>query len=212
MVKLPEQAGQVGDQGSLFQMLAVYSSSEYYFTYFATPYAEAIASWVRNDRELTWLAPGTPAPLTAEKVLAWSKDFTRRLLFWSNTVESSLGYAELNPMPSRGSQMWIGHFVIAPEFRGCSLGYKFASALLSAAFLNHMATSVVLVVFPDNDVAIRCYERVGMIVTGQETKFFDTTQREHVFLRMEITAGRYHNLVAAGRLPSVCLPIRQLMF
>ena len=170
-------------------------------TLFDAPCGERIAAWVRTEQELTWLAPGTAPPLTPEKVVAWGRDRGRRFLFWIGPGDGPAGYAELNYMPVRSSQMWIGHFIVDPERRGCSVGFHFAAILLASAFLECSATDVALVVFPDNRAAIRCYERVGFLVTGQETKFFDATQQEHGFVRMSIDAARFHRLVAAGQLP-----------
>lgn len=178
-----------------------------FLTPFAPSYAEDITSWVRDERELTWLAPGTVPPLTPEKVVAWGKDRDRRLLLWQPGADEPIGYAELNKMPVYAAQMWIGHFVLDPRRRGRSLGHCFAAALLASAFLECAATEVLLVVFPDNRSAIRCYERSGFQVAGQETKFFKTTQREHLFLRMSITATRFYQMAAAGRLPGKPLAV-----
>lgn len=171
---------------------------------FDAAYGALIASWVRTEQELTWLAPGTAPPLTGDKVAAWGQGRGRRLLYWPAPREEPAAYAELNNMPAHSSQMWIGHFVVDPARRRQSIGFSFVSSLLAVAFLEYAATEVVLVVFPDNRPAIRCYERAGFVVTGQETKFFDATQREHIFLRMSINAARFYRLAASGHLP--CRP------
>lgn len=104
--------------------------------------------------------------------------------------------------------MWIGHFVIDPDRRGQSLGARFAQALLARAFTEYAAKEVVLVVFPENRRAIGCYERAGMLLVGQERKYFKTTGAEHLFLRMAITRGRFQRLAAAGRFDGRPLPLR----
>jgi RimJ/RimL family protein N-acetyltransferase len=183
-------------------------SSGFCFQVFGPAYADRVASWAQSDRELTWLAPGTLPPLTGEKVMAWGRNGGRRLLFCPVPGDGPVGYAELNQMPLRSSHLWIGHFVLDPAWRGRSLGVRFAGALLASAFLESAAAEVVLVVFPDNLAAIRCYERSGFVMTGQESKFLETTQREHLFLRMSISATRYYRLAAAGRLPGRPLDCR----
>ena len=73
------------------------------------------------------------------------------------------------------------------------------SALAERAFSHHAATEVLLVVFPDNLSAVRCYERAGMSVQGQERKIFPATGKEHLFLRMGIHISRHQSLgLAAG--------------
>ncbi|MBN2561849.1 MAG: GNAT family N-acetyltransferase [Phycisphaerae bacterium] len=171
-------------------------------TPFDALYAPKIASWVQSDEELTWLAPGTRPPLTAHKVMNWGNDRGRRLLFWGGRQDEPIGYSELNNMPGSPRQMWIGHFVLAPAHRGRAYGSQFARALLALAFRECSATDVLLVVFPENVAAIRCYERAGMVVTGRERKYFQATGNEHTFLRMGITRTRYRRLVAVRQLPA----------
>ena len=165
-------------------------------------HADSVASWITSDLELTWLAPGTPPPLTAEKVIAWGNRGGHRFLFWNEPPAGPIGYAELNEMPEAPRQMWIGHFLLDPGLRGLGYGTRFVRALLSRAFKHLGATSVLLVVFPENEAAIRCYLRSGMTLTGQEQKYFKSTRREHVFDRMAIERRRFDQLVSEGALPA----------
>lgn len=182
-----------------------------FFTRFDAAHAARVASWVRTDRELAWLAPATPPPLTAEKVIAWGgQDRGRRFLFWDDSPSGPAGYVELNPMLNDPRLMWIGHFVLDPARRGRSLGSRFAAALLATAFRHYRAAEVILVVNPENVAAVRCYELAGFMPTGRESKFFETTQREYTFLRMSVTRPRYRQLAAAGRLPSEVTPFLPL--
>ncbi len=182
-----------------------------HLTDFTDDYASFVASWVRSEAELLWLAPGTPPPLTAEKVAAWKQERRERLLLWNGRDDHPIAYAELNDMPHARFQMWIGHFLLNPAHRGRAWGVRFAQALLARAFLECGASDVLLVVFPDNVRAIRCYERAGMIEMGQERKRFKTTGREHLFTRMGINRGRYRRLVAAGKMPADPLPMHSLL-
>lgn len=168
---------------------------------FEPQYAPLIASWVRSEQELTWLAPGTAPPLTPEKMVAWSKASDRRFMLWPEGLLQPISYGELNNMPDRTDQVWIGHFLVDPAHRGRRHGTRFVQALLGCAFQRLGAREVLLVVFPDNVGAIRCYQRVGMTPAGYERKRFEATGREHVFLRMTINASAYRDLVAAGQMP-----------
>jgi len=185
---------------------AAHGRSACYLTTFDPRYAPRIASWVQSDQELTWLAPGTPPPLTARKVTAWGKDRDHRIMFWDGLHHTPIGYTELSKMPEQPQAMWIGHFLLDPTQRRRSLGSYFARVMLSLAFVEYSATDVLLIVFPDNAAAIRCYERAGLVVTGQERKYFEQTARRHTFLRMEINRARYRRLVGADRLPADPLP------
>ena len=165
-------------------------------------YAPSIASWVRSARELTWLAPATPPPLSTAKVVGWKRNGGERLLLWTDATDAPIAYAELNEMPSRPRHLWIGHLLVDPAFRGRGIGQRFVQALLVRAFTELNAREVLLVVVPENRPAIRCYQASGMIVTGQERKTFERVRREFVFIRMAINRRRFNRFVAAGRLPN----------
>ncbi len=179
-----------------------------YLSEFEPRYAPLVASWIPNDQQATWLAPGTPPPLTAQKVLAWAKPTGRRYLLWEEEADQPIGYAELNDMPKRPGQMWIGHFLIDPAHRRRGRGRRFAQALMTIAFIECAATDVLLVVFPENEAAIRCYRRAGLNAVGYEAEFFQATGRRHRFLRMGISANRFRSLLAAGQMPPEPLRMR----
>lgn len=179
-----------------------------FLSQFTSSYAGTAASWVRSESELAWLAPGTSWPLTADKVLAWGQERRERFLLWNGRDEFPIGYAELNEMPKTRDQLWIGHFMLDPARRGCGWAVRFAQALIARAFVERQATDVLLVVVPDNDRAIRCYQRAGMIDQGQERKHFKATRRDFLFNRMAISRGRFRKLAGLGQLPDTPLPIR----
>lgn len=181
-----------------------------YLSGFHPRYATQIVDWVRDERELLWLAPGTPPPLTAQKVLDWGKERRRRHLFWLAGQAIPGGYAELNEMPGPARQMWVGHFLVDPKLRMRGLGTRFATALVLRAFVEFGVEDVLLVVFPENAGAIRCYERAGLVVLGREKKRFESTNREHTFLRMGIGHRRFTKLASKGLLPTQPLPYQEL--
>ena len=170
------------------------SSETAFLTTFDDAYAQCVTSWVRGQQELLWLAPGTVWPLTADKVMAWGQERRRRFLLWVEDAQRPVGYAELNEMVGRPDQMWIGHFIVDPAQRGTGFGTRFAKELVARAFLDHAASEVLLVVFPDNAGAIRCYERAGMKSMGRERKYFKATACEHYVVRMGISEGRFRRL------------------
>lgn len=174
-------------------------------TQFDMLYAPQIAAWVRSETELTWLAPGTSPPLTTAKVAAWGGD-GRRLMFWSDVSVTPIGYAEINGMVGRPGQMWIGHCIVDPAFAGRGLGGRFVRGLLTIAFDLLAADRVLLVVFPDNIGAIRCYEKNGMAITGRERRYFKTVGRQHVLVRMEIDKRSFERRVAST-VPPASVPL-----
>lgn len=155
---------------------------------FAPHYADTVAAWVGDDRELFWVAPGTEPPLTAEKVLAWTRRRGNPCLVCVGDEETPVGYAELNPMRKQRDHLWIGHVVLAPVWRGQGLGVSFVLLLVDHAFDDLGADRVSLVVFPDNRRAIRCYLKAGL--TFHE-------EQQHKFGRPPRSCRMLHLMVAA---------------
>ena len=163
----------------------------YYLCAFDKLMAPIVAGWPRDDRELFWLAPKTPPPLTPAKVTAWPGPDGCPLLFRRDGVDEPLGYIELNPMPAQKRHLWMGHCVVPHERRGCGLGRAMVELMLDEAFLRRRADRVSLIVFPDNVRAIRCYRRVGFVDASEQLKHFPTTGRQHRMLRMSIDREQY---------------------
>jgi len=169
-------------------------------TRFDALYAPLLAAWVRTEQDLTWLAPGTRPPLTAAKIAAWGSERPCRYLYWRHGSDIPSAYAELNPMPTVPDQLWVGHFLVDPVCRGRGVGRAFMARLLELAFLQHAVNGVLLVVFPDNPAAIRCYEQSGMMAIGKESRWFAATNRRHHFIRMAIDRAMFDECVRLGRL------------
>ncbi len=150
-----------------------------------------MATWVRSEQDLTWLAPGTPPPLTARKVLAWRNEFCSPQVLIAEDEPVPCGYCELNRMRSNPARYWLGHVILKPSHRGQGIGRLLVELLLRQAFAERNAAGVSLVVFPDNAAAIACYERCGFVVTRQEHHQFKRTGQRHRLLRMELDRRRW---------------------
>jgi len=154
-------------------------------------HAPVVASWIRSDAELRWVAPGTPPPLTDEKVAGWSQNPDSRYVIQASGQATPSGYGELEFMPGRTDQKWIGHLVVDPRFRGTGLGLTLVRRLVGRAFADPAIGQVLLVVSPDNDRAIRCYRRAGFEAVGRERRHFKTTGVRIEFLQMAVGRGRF---------------------
>ncbi len=175
-------------------------------TRYVAAHAPVITGWVADEQELLWLAPATAPPLTAEKVDHWSRSDQHRFVLWHTLTRRPIGYSELDYLQPLRDQMWIGHFIIDPALRGMGLGHVFASTLLNMAFDHFAAQHVLLLVFPENRAAVRCYERLGFVETGAEVKRFDQRPDECVLMRMLLERSRYRRLAATRIAPSPALP------
>jgi RimJ/RimL family protein N-acetyltransferase len=162
-------------------------------------YASRVAHWVRTPEELRLLAPATEGPLTAAKVRSWHKTGVNPFLAWLDGEGQPVGYGEINAMAYTDGQMWLGHILVAPSHRHLGLGQRLVRGLLEIAFEEFNAWSVCLIVFPDNSVAIRCYEAVGMTEVGPERWRHPETGDTSVLLRMEIGRKKYRALLRGQR-------------
>ena len=153
---------------------------------FEVSLAEEILRWVRSDVELCRLAPGTPPPLTLEKILAWHKPGGSVYTLHADAHGPMIGYAELNPMRNEPQHFWLGHILIRPDERGKGWGRTIVSAILRVAFEDREALRVSLLVFPDNEPALRCYRVLGFEERGAEVHLFPATKRTHRMLRLEL--------------------------
>jgi len=165
------------------------SSIRVEFIPFRAAYAARIVGWLRRDEELALVSPETPPPLTAAKVRGWSGAGRRPFLIRDSRRRRMIGYVELNDMPQQARTLWIGHFFIAPPWRGHGLGSATVKALVREAFARFDATEVILVVRADNSAAIRCYQAAGMAVIGEEWRRPAGSGPAQRMLRMGIRNG-----------------------
>lgn len=163
-------------------------------------YARVIAEWAGDDQQLRWLAPSTDPPLTAEKVMRWVSPGGRAYVMLRTAAAQSthspqnreiLGYAELNRMKTVYRGWWIGHFVVNRAHRGQGLGRLLLDRLLRQAFRRLRGLSVCLIVFPDNQPAVRCYENAGFNCTGEEYHSFRGNPDRERLLRYELTLPQW---------------------
>ncbi len=149
-------------------------------------FAPVVAGWARNDDELFWLAPSTSPPLTARKVIGWTRPKDRPLLLFRDGESEPCGYGELNPLNNSHDHVWVGHVVLAPHLRGCGLGRKLADLLIREAFSDPRVQRLSMVVFPENTAAVRCYEAVGFRLTSREQHRFRPRRDVYTMLRLEV--------------------------
>ncbi len=162
----------------------------YYLCGFDPLMAPMLATWVKDAKELFWLAPSTVPPLTAAKVLNWQNTDVSAMVLHRDQTTEVLGYLELNLMPSQTRHLWMGHCIIRPERRGCGLGRLMVGLAIEDAFGRRQAESVSLVVFPDNVAAVECYRSVGFVTVGEQFKEFQGSTQTHRMLRMSIVRPR----------------------
>ena len=153
---------------------------------FEPGHAGEIAQWVETAEELRWVAPSSPAPLTATAVTAWKKPEGEAFVLTCNGDSQPIGYGELNPMRREPHHLWLGHIIVRPDRRACGIGETLVRALVERAFGKHLARQVSLIVFPDNTAAIRCYRRVGFKIVSEEFHRFGGVGARHRLYRLEI--------------------------
>lgn len=157
-------------------------------TAFDDRYAERVVSWVRGSQEAHWLAPRTPPPLTGDKVRAWARPGRGPFMLVTRDDPEPLAYGELNVLPRKRREYWLGHLIVDPRQRGRGLGRQLTEMLLYRAFHVQDARLVSLVVFPENLAAIASYRSAGMRADGYETHNFAPRNRRERLLRFIATS------------------------
>lgn len=161
----------------------------------ATPFsptmADDVASWIHGSRAAYWLAPRTCPPITAEKIRAWIQPGCCPMTLVTPESAAPVAYGEINPMPSSGSEYWLGHLIVDPAARGRGVGRRLAAVLLARAFSRLGAQRVSLVVFPDNQAAIACYRAAGMNEDGYESHGFPAYKRRERLVRLAATRDAF---------------------
>jgi len=140
-------------------------------------FGPTVASWVRSAEELFLLAPSTRAPLTAAKVARWTARRGRPYLMFEGDDDQPIAYGELNPMVGETGHLWLGHLLVDPDRRRRGVGRRLTRLLVNRAFSIPGTVGLTLVVFPENVAAIRCYERSGFRLAGEQRQRFDGMRR-----------------------------------
>lgn len=151
-------------------------------------YAPVVASWVQTRIQLRWLAPRTQYPLTAAKVVGWTRRTGKAFLYFQPGEADPCGYGELNPMKGEPSHQWIGHVVVDIARRRQGLGRKLTEALTEIAFEQLGAKKISLVVFPENKPALDCYLQAGYALVAEEFQRFDSKSAPQRMIRLGRTA------------------------
>ncbi|MCG8400452.1 MAG: GNAT family N-acetyltransferase, partial [Firmicutes bacterium] len=95
--------------------------------------APLVASWCGEGIEALWLAPRTPPPITAEKVLGWQEEGRIPYAMLAKD-DAPVAYGELNELRHRRREYWLGHLLVDPQRRGQGLGTTLTRLLTEKAF------------------------------------------------------------------------------
>jgi len=163
---------------------------------FTPEHAGAVVGWVPSSDALRLLAPGTQYPFTIEKMHKWLTPSTTAFVALQGRTSIPLAYGELNRVSGSTDRFWLGHVLVRPELRRAGLGTRFVGAMMSEAFLERHASKVELIVFPENESAIRCYRRVGFRLAGSEVHRFREDGPAERMLRLELTRKRFAALAS----------------
>ncbi len=154
---------------------------------FKRQWADHVITWVTSPQEAYWLAPQTPPPLTGDTLLRWQNPDRNAFLLHQGGTPEPVAYGELNTMGNRQRQYWLGHLIVDPTRRRRGLGIRLTTLLLREAFEQRGAHRVTLVVFRENEPALRCYRLAGMTDDGLETHSFPAYGREECLIRLVAT-------------------------
>lgn len=138
--------------------------------------------------------------MNTARILGWAGTGHRQFLFFAGDEAAPFGYGELNDMPERRDQLWVGHLLLSPAARGRALGVACVQALAARGFEQFAAERVILVVVPENAAAVRCYLRAGFVNCGEEWKQSPAGGAPYRLLRMTMDRTRYAQLRDMGQM------------
>jgi RimJ/RimL family protein N-acetyltransferase len=155
--------------------------------------AHVIARWPRSNGEAFWLAPRTPPPITADKIVNWAAPGRQQLVLFEigpapDAEAQPVAYGELNVLNIEAAEYWLGHLIVDPLRRGQGLGAVLTRLLVQRATTTLGARRISLVVFPENKAAVRCYQQAGFQSEAHETHYFPIYIRRARLLRMALHA------------------------
>lgn len=153
---------------------------------FESRFAEVVAEWAADPQDAFLVAPHTPPPITAQRVLEWSGAARHPCLLMDH--QAPRAYGELNLLNPGTRRWWLGHLLVDPQQRGRGLGRRLVEQLLRKAFREEAARCVTLVVYPDNHRAIRSYRSAGLREDGYERHDFTPYRMQVQMLRMAVYA------------------------
>jgi RimJ/RimL family protein N-acetyltransferase len=151
---------------------------------FRREHAERIASWVRSPQEAFWLSPRSRPPVTPASVRSWAGRRREQFVLLRGSGDP-IAYGEVNVLNLWQRSFWLGHLIVDGACRGQGVGRELTAALLRHAFEQRHAVLVALVVFPENETAVACYQAAGLRAVGYETHYFASIGRSARLLRME---------------------------
>lgn len=126
------------------------------------------AAWVSNQDELTQFA-GTEFnyPLDAQQIADFLQ-WPNHEVFKASWEDQVVGMAEVIYVGEQAAR--IGRVIIGEKaHRGKGLGGQLMTRLVDYIQTNLSRPTVRLYVFKWNKGAVRCYEKVGFVFTGQNT-------------------------------------------
>jgi RimJ/RimL family protein N-acetyltransferase len=140
---------------------------------------ETVVDWNRGTGSeflSQWAGTGYSYPLTRDQI--WQKmsrlkeegSIVRlfRIDADSETGKRMIGTVELNEMGMPRKSAMVCRFLISPRERGMGYGTIALSSLTDLAFSDYNYKMLRLKVFVYNKPAIRCYEKAGYKIVGQE--------------------------------------------
>lgn len=117
-------------------------------------------------------------------VLRQFLDITNGLLKVAEVEEEVIGYS-IGHFNTETSEGWMLSLAVLPEFRGKEIGQQLSSHLIRE-IEEKGADKIFLTVHPDNNPAIRTYEKLGFVRHQHKKDYYQDNSPRIVMLRKPI--------------------------
>jgi len=94
------------------------------------------------------------------------------------------------PNPDRPSSVRLGFVIVDDSLRGRGLGKSLLRETIAYAAEHFSAEEITLGVFANNPPALKCYESVGFITTGNEEYEIDGEKWDCIEMRLQLTKSQ----------------------
>lgn len=140
---------------------------------FKTSDEKEIATWITNSREFYIWSAGIMGdyPITEQKILdaVSAREYDPKYFpFVAVDNNDIVGFFTMRTPYDDDKKVSFGYVIVDPNKRGLGIGKKMLELGLEFAFDEYGASEVSLDVFDINDVAYKCYKKLGFIETGKQ--------------------------------------------
>lgn len=133
---------------------------------YSEEYSSQVRSWIESEETYFLVCRGREFPPPEDIVDSWQRPDVSSFLLFSD--RRPIAYGELWNRPNERA-VEIAHLIVDPYRRGEGLGTKMLTLLYQRAAERKNVVKVLINLYNDNEIALRCYTDAGFELIGTAT-------------------------------------------